>query len=111
MDRHNGLLIKYGNHIMRKFYAFEYAEGPRTKIGKPHKKTRNRNTAGRLRVFNCPKIRDQWVSEGEVTELMHGNCREPVSAKHWHHKALLGAMSTEEFNVYIEFELELSTEN
>ena len=111
MDRHNGLLIKYGNHNMRKFYAFEYQSGPFTTAGRPHKVTRGTNNAGRLRVFPCIKQRDKWISEGKTTADMQGNCRQKVSAKHWDHKHLCGAMTTKEFNVYIEFELALSTEN
>lgn len=65
---------------MKTYYAVQYRSGANTTTGEP-------NSRGRMSIacspesFSSKSERDEWVSNGEYTSAMRGNCREAVTVK------------------------------
>lgn len=66
---------------MKRYYAHQYASGRKTTCGEPNPRTHRMSIAGQLRSFPSSALRDEWVSRGQITSAMQGNCREAVSIR------------------------------
>jgi len=63
------------------FYAVQFMSGRNTTTGQPNAKTGYYSNAVGVNCFKTSAERDEWVSNGESTSAMRGNCRESVSKK------------------------------